>query len=541
MSQHMQSLRSPSKGSVTPSRKSSSCSGMTLNVADTRTSSTATANIGDESALAAPALLAKADSPREEDNRTWLQQWPGGWRPYSALTGGFCLMFISWGYVNAYGTNATFYDHTLMQGLDKMRINLIGATQCFMILGLSFIVGRLVDASHITKVLTTGTCLVALGTFLLAIVDGRSWSPDAVFSYVWATQGFITGCGMACFFVPSSWVVATWFHEMKSTSIGIVATGASVGGAIFSIMTRYLIEQASFRVASLSVAAVMTFLAALATFIAKPNTAPRRGSLEKDMDNTPEKQELWRAITGAWDRHALKDSRFVWVSASTACIFLGFYAIFFNIEDWAAYTGVAYREATRPSTSFADAIKTFLLLTVMNASSSIGRIASAATADHLGNYGALHVHALCTGITSILCLVFWVLAKTVGTALGFVVVFGAFSGAVIGLPPASMAYILDKNDPVAQAKLGQWVGMMYTIAAPFALAGPVIAGHLISTFGFLSLQLWSGVSLLAACGCMLMAVLSHHRHLSAKAAAEIEAQASVNVTNDMLPLSKEVQ
>merc|ERR1711939_629113 len=68
---------------------------------------------------------------------------------------------------------------------------------------------------------------------------------------------------------------------------------------------------------------------------------------------------------------------------------------------------------------------------------------------------------------------------------------------VIGLPPASMAYLLGPN-PEAQARLGQWTGMMYSAAGIFALTGPLIAGHLISAYGnnFLTVQLWSGACMM---------------------------------------------
>ena len=52
-------------------------------------------------------------------------------------------------------------------------------------------------------------------------------------------------------------------------------------------------------------------------------------------------------------------------------------------------------------------------------------------------------------------------------------------------------------------------GMMYTAAAPFALTGPVIAGHLISNFGynFVTVQCWAGGCLLVSSFCMAMAVI----------------------------------
>ena len=150
-------------------------------------------------------------------------------------------------------------------------------------------------------------------------------------------------------------------------------------------------------------------------------------------------------------------------------------------------------------------MRTAILLAVMNVSSTAGRLGSASLT---ARYGPLNVHATVTLVASFLVFTAWTQAKTVTTAVVFVVLFGIFSGAVIGLPPASVADVLGLDDVEAQAKLGQWTGMMYSCAAPFALTGPVIAGHLISAYGknFLTVQLWSGACMSLSAFCMLMAI-----------------------------------
>lgn len=150
-----------------------------------------------------------------------------------------------------------------------------------------------------------------------------------------------------------------------------------------------------------------------------------------------------------------------------------------------------------------NAVRTFYLLAIMNGTSTIGRLASAYLCDH---FGALNVHAAVTFIAALLVLVGWTLSNTVSAAIAFVVLFGIFSGAVIGLPPASVAYVLGPF-PEAQAKLGQWTGMMYSLSAVAALTGPVIAGYLISKYEtYLTVQMWSGTCLLLSAICMAIAI-----------------------------------
>jgi MCP family monocarboxylic acid transporter-like MFS transporter 10 len=116
-------------------------------------------------------------------------------------------------------------------------------------------------------------------------------------------------------------------------------------------------------------------------------------------------------------------------------------------------------------------------------------------------------------IGSLLVYVQWTLADTVGKALAFVVMFGIVSGAIIGLPPASVANIIDMSDDVDHSKLGQWTGMMYTMSSLFALTGPVIAGHLVSYYGnaYIAVQMWSGTCLFLSAICLLAAIWNSKR------------------------------
>lgn len=128
-----------------------------------------------------------------------------------------------------------------------------------------------------------------------------------------------------------------------------------------------------------------------------------------------------------------------------------------------------------------------------------------------------------------LLLAFWPFVTTLSAALGFVIVFGAVSGAVIGLPPASIANILGAG-PTAQSKLGQWTGMMYTAAAIPALIGPLIAGYLITAYddNYLTVQLWSGFCLLVGGICMAIATQYMNRDKRRQLGAFRKARASIS-------------
>lgn len=132
-------------------------------------------------------------------------------------------------------------------------------------------------------------------------------------------------------------------------------------------------------------------------------------------------------------------------------------------------------------------------------------------------------------IGSLLVLILWTQAKTLGPALAFVIIFGAVSGAIIGMPPASVAWVLHQGRPDDSNRLGQWVGMMYSCSAAFALTGPVIAGHLITEYedNYLTVQLWSGFCLFLGGVCMSMAFYTTNH-----------GKSSIDRWREKLPLSR---
>jgi MCP family monocarboxylic acid transporter-like MFS transporter 10 len=130
--------------------------------------------------------------------------WPCEWQAYTALVGCFFLMFNSWGLVNAYGTFATIYKESLLEGRDLFLFNLIGSTESFIVLIFSFAVGRLLNAGLSRIVLPTGFVLVTLGVFMLSLSSGDGSNQSGNYGLIWLTQGLTAGLRMVCFFVASS-------------------------------------------------------------------------------------------------------------------------------------------------------------------------------------------------------------------------------------------------------------------------------------------------------------------------------------------------
>ncbi|KAL1632764.1 hypothetical protein SLS58_011327 [Diplodia intermedia] len=419
---------------------------------------------------------------RRPSNQSEIEEgnWPTEWRAWMSLASCHFLMFNSWGLVNAYGTFSSYYKDVLLPDTDALYFNLFGATECFMVLILSGVVGRLLDAGYYRYLLGTGTFLVTLGFMMLSISNGNGEWKQGSIANIEATHGIVAGLGMACFFVSSSQT-----------------------GLVYPIMLRFLTTSIGFNNAVRCVAGLIGVTALFAFCFATPN--PK---------HVFRKPESWMNHKVWVDFEAFQYKPFNWFTASISFLFLGFYPVFFNLEEWAAYKGFGYKEGIgrtagpgvhRPLTA---GLATYYMLAIMNAMSTFGRIGSAWLSDH---YGAVRVHTVVTGISSLLLLILWTLAPNFDVAMVFIGLFGIFSGAVIGLPPASMANLLGK-DPHRQAKLGQWTGMMYTFAGIPSLIGPIVAGHLITEYDtYITVQVWSGACLMVSTVCMGIAAMYKHK------------------------------
>lgn len=148
-------------------------------------------------------------------------------------------------------------------------------------------------------------------------------------------------------------------------------------GLVYPTMTTFTIEKLGFNNAARAIAGVIGFTCLLSFLLATPNPAHQHRKPQKWLS-----RQVWV------DPTAFRYQPFCWLTASICFVFFGFYAIFFNLEGWAAHHGFGRRyqppglEITIPGElPNHDAIDTFWLLAVLNVSSTIGRLSAAWLSD----------------------------------------------------------------------------------------------------------------------------------------------------------------
>ena len=272
---------------------------------------------------------------------------------------------------------------------------------------------------------------------------------------------------------------------------------------IWSLMLRFIEPRVGLANTILVIAGMLAFLCLVAVALASHNPAQR-----------PTRPTSWIAPRTYIDASAFRQKSFLALAAATACFFLVFYGPFFGLEAWSFATGVGYKGTFRPDPNV-PSLRTYYILCVLNGSSTIGRLTASLLSDALG---ALQVHAAVSALAGLLCLALWTQAESFGPAIAFVVLFGAVSGAVIGLPPADVNRVLGEE---RQGRLGTWLGMVYFFAAVPQITGPVICGVLVE-HGYIAMESFIGAGLMIAAAFFVLAAVFHCKEQKAQAQTEKE-------------------
>lgn len=158
----------------------------------------------------------------------------------------------------------------------------------------------------------------------------------------------------------------------------------------------------------------------------------------------------------------------------------------------------------------ADPALAFYVLSIMNASSTIGRI-GAGIGDWTGRY---NLNIAATAMNGILILSFWVPLNSVNALIGFAVAYGPFLGLIFSLNAPCLAQISEPHE------VGARVGMMFALNAPFNMVGVPISGAFVARFvgqdGFRYAGAFAGSCCLIGACLILAARLSINPKLMAR-------------------------
>ncbi|KAF2148176.1 major facilitator superfamily transporter [Myriangium duriaei CBS 260.36] len=343
------------------------------------------------------------------------------------VLGSWVLFANTWGLANSFGVFQTYYTDVLLRNSHPSTIAWIGSVQIFLMMLIGVCAGWLLDAGHLHPVLLFGTFMTTFGLLMLSLCTAY-WQ-------VLLAQGFCVGIGSGLLGLTSVAIVPLWFQKRRMVATGIAATGSSLTGILYPIMSRRLFVSVGFPWAVRALAFLVLGCLIIAIFILRlrPNKR-RRGPV--------------------FETRHFHDSPYTVFCIAFALMIASVYVPFFFIESYGIRLGV-------------DADTSFYLLSVMNAASFLGRLAPNWLADKYGGMSVMAPCCFCTALT----LFFFRFAHDLPGLIVISLVYGFVSGGMVALPPATIANLTPN-----QSESGTRMGMGYTIASIGALIGNPIGG-----------------------------------------------------------------
>jgi MFS family permease len=160
---------------------------------------------------------------------------------------------------------------------------------------------------------------------------------------------------------------------------------------------------------------------------------------------------------------------------------------FYNfVEDWAIDTHLPTQH-----------LNVVYLLPIINATSCFGRVLPNFISDYIG---PLNVQSPAMFLAGLLVF-FWLLVRrSLPALLVIALLYGFFSGAAVGLPPAAVASLTED-----MSRFGARMGVVFMAMGLASLIGNPVAGALVQgEGGYDGARVWAGCTMVA--GASLMAL-----------------------------------
>ncbi|KAJ3499476.1 hypothetical protein NLG97_g311 [Lecanicillium saksenae] len=374
----------------------------------------------------------------------------GGARAWLQVLAAYFLFFNTWGMINAFGAFQTYYNTALPRSASD--IAWVGTLQGFLLMFMSGVTGPLFDRGYSRPLLITGTLAMSFGLMMTSLSNE--------YYQVFLAQGLVTGIGAGLLSVPGLAIISQYFSSKRGLATGIVASGGSVGALLFPIIFSRLQIQISFGWATRIIGFLVLSTLAMSTVLLRPRHPPAA------------------KVRAMVDVSAFHSPEFLGITLAMFLYLMGLYVPVF-------YIGLYAEQVLNVDKAFS-----FYLLSILNATSIVGRAIVGPITDKIGALNMMIPIAASTGILQFA----WISISSTAGVIIFCIFYGFFSGAYVTLLGALLAGMAPQVN-----KVGTWMGMNFCISSFGLLIGNPIAGALLQHGGFTSLQIFGGTMVFAGC------------------------------------------
>ncbi|KAK2777178.1 hypothetical protein FQN52_003203 [Onygenales sp. PD_12] len=377
----------------------------------------------------------------------------GGLEAWTVVFGGFCALFVSFGWINCIGIFQDYYQEHLLSSYAPSTIAWIPSLESSMMLATAPFCGKIFDSYGPRYLLLAGTILHVFGLMMTSI--------STSYYQILLAQGICSPIGAGAVFYPAINSTATWFFKKRAYALGIVASGSSLGGVILPIMVERLVTRIGYAWTMRVCAFTILGLCVIANLTIKSRIPPNPKPFKLTDFTSP-----------------FKEMPFLLTTIASWLFFWGIFLPFTFIIS----TGRAYGMSPN---------LTGYVIPIVNAASIFGRTLPSYIADRLGRFNTMII----TGyLSAILVLAVWLPARGTVPILIFGGLYGFTSGTFVSLGPALIAQISDVR------QIGVRTGSMFFFTSLASLTGNPIGGALVGNISqptFWKMQVFSGVVMLA--------------------------------------------
>ncbi|KAI9840705.1 MAG: hypothetical protein M1838_003939 [Thelocarpon superellum] len=384
----------------------------------------------------------------------------GGLKAWSVVLGGFCCLFVSFGWINCIGVFQDYYQTHQLRDYSPSTVAWIPALQTFMMfLGGPFI-GKIYDNYGPRWILLFGSFMHVFGLMMTSL-------STEYYQFI-LSQGICSPIGASCIFYTALGCTPTWFFRRRAFAFGIVASGSSLGGVIFPIMVQRLVNNVGFPWTMRASAFLILGLLVIANLTVRSRIPPVKKPVSVLEFLVP-----------------FTELPFSLVTAAGFLFFFGLFVPFTFIILQGISVGMSADLAG-------------YLVPILNAASLFGRIIPGWIADKIGRF---NVMIMTTYFSAIITLALWRNAHTSAAVIVFAALFGFSSGAYVSLAPATIAQISDVR------QIGVRTGSLFAAISLAALFGSPVAGALNTreNGGFNELQIFAGVMMMGGATLFVLA------------------------------------
>ncbi|CAG8171206.1 unnamed protein product [Penicillium olsonii] len=246
-------------------------------------------------------------------------------------------------------------------------------------------------------------------------------------------QGLLFGISMTLAYTPVLGVIGHYFKRRRAAAMGIVISGSSLGGVVWPIMLQKLIYNPNVGFAwALRIVGFMMLplLAATCILVKPPKTTQATDNYRAhERDGQPPEKKSTRKLELT---HLKK--------AQTLLSCLAFFFIYFGM-----FTPLFFTASFANSRGFSDDLA-FYTISIMNATSLVGRVLPGFLADSYGRFNICIVATISSGIIA-LC---WSTVNTIAGLVIFSLAYGFTSG--VRFPLFLLLYFYANLDAKKRAK-----------------------------------------------------------------------------------------